>query len=412
MKYEGINDALFDDDLYDQLLERYSESQDFISTCDAKKPKQAKKPSDKEKPKPPAKPKAPAKPASRKGGEASKGPREKCPPQAESRLDEEYSETLDFARCQRADGTFYGTSGTCRSGTSVGPRERQALAKAAKAGNQKAKAALDVVDGKKTPEEAKKALKDGSYSPREAKGKTGVKAKMLKSKVTGENSAMAFDTKQLEDRMAALKEKKMPAAEKKKRVADLQRRIDQSKQNQEFLKRLEGNVPKGTKLEVDQTGIMMKSKTPSGDLVTSTFSPTMGYGFAVNNTLNSGTVDSRLGQLQVASQVRGQWDALVKSLPAGHIVETSAYTQDGKGASRQSAYERVGFSKAKPGRSIYSAKQADGSMKPVPATAKTSRAWTDQRGDANSIWFEEMDDNALDEAWRLIIFGADNEGDF
>jgi hypothetical protein len=33
---------------------------------------------------------------------------------------------FDFARCQRADGTFYGTSGKCRSGDPVGAREVQA----------------------------------------------------------------------------------------------------------------------------------------------------------------------------------------------------------------------------------------------------------------------------------------------
>lgn len=45
---------------------------------------------------------------------------------------------FDFARCQRADGTFYGTSGKCRSGDHVGAREVQA-AKRAKAatGTQK-----------------------------------------------------------------------------------------------------------------------------------------------------------------------------------------------------------------------------------------------------------------------------------
>ena len=45
---------------------------------------------------------------------------------------------FDFARCQRADGTFYGTSGKCRSGDLVGAREVQA-AKSAKAapGTQK-----------------------------------------------------------------------------------------------------------------------------------------------------------------------------------------------------------------------------------------------------------------------------------
>lgn len=73
---------------------------------------------------------------------------------SESALD-----ALDFARCQRPDGTYYGTSGTCRKGVSVGPKEKAALKKAAKAGNKKAAAALAVVEGKKTKAQAKADLK-------------------------------------------------------------------------------------------------------------------------------------------------------------------------------------------------------------------------------------------------------------
>jgi hypothetical protein len=53
----------------------------------------------------------------------------------------EYSQdALDFARCQRADGTFYGTSGQCRKGTPAGAKEKKAKAekKAPKAKRQTA----------------------------------------------------------------------------------------------------------------------------------------------------------------------------------------------------------------------------------------------------------------------------------
>ena len=33
---------------------------------------------------------------------------------------EEFMESYDFARCQRPDGSIYGTGGTCRKGTPVG----------------------------------------------------------------------------------------------------------------------------------------------------------------------------------------------------------------------------------------------------------------------------------------------------
>lgn len=36
---------------------------------------------------------------------------------------EEAQEVLDFARCQRPDGSFYGTSGQCRKGTPTGDQK-------------------------------------------------------------------------------------------------------------------------------------------------------------------------------------------------------------------------------------------------------------------------------------------------
>jgi len=35
-------------------------------------------------------------------------------------------EALDFARCQRPDGSFYGTGGTCRKGSPTGAKEKEA----------------------------------------------------------------------------------------------------------------------------------------------------------------------------------------------------------------------------------------------------------------------------------------------
>ena len=38
-------------------------------------------------------------------------------------FNEEVQQVWDFVRCQRANGTFYGTSGRCKSGDEVGARE-------------------------------------------------------------------------------------------------------------------------------------------------------------------------------------------------------------------------------------------------------------------------------------------------
>lgn len=86
-----------------------------------------------------------------------------------------FAEVYDFTRCQRSDGSFYGTGGVCRSGVEVGPREMKALKKAAANGNERAAAALAVVEGKKSPEEAKADL--SKAAPKEA-AKKEVKPKL------------------------------------------------------------------------------------------------------------------------------------------------------------------------------------------------------------------------------------------
>jgi hypothetical protein len=47
---------------------------------------------------------------------------------AAEKLGSDFSEgeTYDFARCMRADGSFYGTSGKCRKGTDAGDKETPA----------------------------------------------------------------------------------------------------------------------------------------------------------------------------------------------------------------------------------------------------------------------------------------------
>ena len=92
-------------------------------------------------------------------------------------------EALDFARCQRPNGTFYGTSGICKSGSPVGAKEKEApkgkssggeaskaaaggaptakevraLDKAAKAADKKADAADKKFQKSKSPEDRKEA---------------------------------------------------------------------------------------------------------------------------------------------------------------------------------------------------------------------------------------------------------------
>ena len=55
-------------------------------------------------------------------------------------------ETLDFARCQRPDGSFYGTGGQCRKGTQVGDKEKEPKTKSQKKGAE-VRAALGKIVG-------------------------------------------------------------------------------------------------------------------------------------------------------------------------------------------------------------------------------------------------------------------------
>ena len=41
-------------------------------------------------------------------------------------FNEAAQDVLDFARCQRPDGSFYGTSGQCRKGSPTGAKEKEA----------------------------------------------------------------------------------------------------------------------------------------------------------------------------------------------------------------------------------------------------------------------------------------------
>ena len=72
-------------------------------------------------------------------------------------------DTLDFVRCQRQNGSYYGTATRCVSGTEVGPKEVKAIKAKADAGDARAKKALEklAADGDK---DAKKALGSSSES--------------------------------------------------------------------------------------------------------------------------------------------------------------------------------------------------------------------------------------------------------
>jgi hypothetical protein len=329
---------------------------------------------------------------------------------------------LDFARCQRPDGSYYGTAGQCRKGKEVSAEDLEKLKKAASKGNKKAKLAVEVVEGKKTKAEAAKELKsiskespteqkpverkEGSYTPKDSKEETGVKADLVKDAFGNEN--FRFSPKRSAERLENLEQRKMPAKQKKALKKDFEVEEKQSQNNKKFIEDLEKNLPKTAKLEVTPEGIFISSKTASGDTVVSSYNLVTGFGFKVNDSFNAGSVTDRVAQVRVANTVRSQYDALVKSLPTGHIMKTSAWTQDGKGEMRQRAYEKMGFSKDVPGNTITAVKQADGSMAPGRPGNRGLGDQMDQQKDPNSLWFSE-EEKERTKLWLQIVFGV-NEG--
>jgi hypothetical protein len=90
-----------------------------------------------------------------------------------------YAEALDFARCQRPDGSFYGTSGQCRMGTPAGAKEQEAKkgakTKAPASAKAKASAPAKSTSEKISPERRKSLMGD-----KWAKNEISKLAKMIK----------------------------------------------------------------------------------------------------------------------------------------------------------------------------------------------------------------------------------------
>lgn len=88
---------------------------------------------------------------------------------------EEALEALDFARCQRADGSFYGTSGQCRKGKEAGAKpaspEKADRRAAARADNEARKAASPRTDSRMSLERAKQV--QAAFNRRRAGSATG-----------------------------------------------------------------------------------------------------------------------------------------------------------------------------------------------------------------------------------------------
>lgn len=266
---------------------------------------------------------------------------------------------------------------------------------------------------KPAPQPEQKAVqekKEGAYTPKASNDPKGTKSERMRHPVAKQETD-TFEPENLRRKAAAVKaDGNLSETARNKQVRDLERRAAQAEQNKEFLSKLEKNLPAGTKVEVYSGVINMSTKTKSGDDVKVSYSPQQGFHFKVNNSLDTGSVADRRAQMEVASAVRKQYDALVQSLPVGAIVATSAHSSDGKGAGRQRLYERMGFSSnIGIGNGLYAQKQPDGSMAPAGNNPKAAeRAYESQSNNPNSLWFSEKkkpSEGEQDDMWRALIFG-------
>jgi hypothetical protein len=285
-------------------------------------------------------------------------------------FNEDAMEVWDFARCQRKDGSTYGTDGTCRKGTEI--------------------------------ETEKETSKEGKYMPRKPEGETGVTSEFQVSLVP----RTPFEPEKIQKELDKIKSgKKVKQYGKPVTEEELEKRLKQTEKNVEFVKTLESNLPKDYEMTVYGGGLVGINKTTrSGDKVSITFGSRK-VSFTVNGQMDAGGVTDRNAQMEVASTVRKTYDAIVKSLPVGTIITTEAYADDGKGAARQRVYERIGFSKAKPGETIYAVKLKDGSMAP-PKSKDPLEDLKNQYKDENSFWFSEKEGKVADLLWHVAIFGA------
>ena len=391
MKNGGFKDIILED-VYDELCDRYqfaacppaNKQQNTAASKGGAAPRQQKSTPPKP-PTPPAAPKPKAKkPACGSQPQTAQTYGEQCPPgmyfctdakkckpvpEGKALTDSgwlvDMSESeFDFARCQRPNGTFYGTSGQCRKGTPAGAKEKE---------EKKSKAA---------PKKPTDFDKGGTL-----KGDA--------ERVTGGPGRESLD-RQIRSAKEAIE--KYPDDDfSKDHLSDLEKRMAPFENSQKVLDGVVANAPKGTEVTVTPMGfIRTEYTTPEGNVVSTTFGRGS-FNFQVNDSYDAGSVtQGRREEMAVARQVQRVFNSHVKSVPDKFVIQTSAHTDDGRGASRQRAYERMGFSKAEPGKSIYGRKDGN---RIVPSNQ------SEEGLGSTLLSFAEKKNSDL-ALWYIAVFGA------
>ncbi len=280
-------------------------------------------------------------------------------------------EVFDYTRCQRPDGSFYGTSGQCRKGSPVGAKEKPV---------KKARS-------KKTVEKALPKKPTDFDKGGTLKGDA--------ERITGGPGREMLD-RQIRSAKEAIE--KYPNDDFfKDNLSDLEKKMVPFENTQKVLDGVVANVPKDTTVTVTPMGfIRTEYTTPGGNVVSTTFGRGS-FNFQVNDSYDAGSVtQGRKEEMAVARQVQRVFNSHVKSVPERFVIQTSAHTDDGRGASRQRAYERMGFSKAEPGKSIYGRKEGN---RIVPSNQ------SEEGLGSTLLSFAEKKNSGL-VLWYVAVFGA------
>lgn len=248
---------------------------------------------------------------------------------------EKAQEAWDFARCQRPNGSYYGTGGRCRLGKEAGAKEKESV-KSGGGRPEGEKQRQEELDSK-----AEK-LKEGGY--------TGL----------------------------------FKAHKKYEKLANMVREGDK-----------EGKV----EVNNDTEGVFLTSRVKGVEVTTRAILTKEGYfdvAYKVDGGFDAGKVKDRADQIKVARTAHRQFNTIISSLPDKSVIVVQAYEDDGKGASRQKAYEKLGFSKPDR-RGFMDAMVYKGRL--------IGEKEADDLGLFNSSESREESPIAL---WHTIIFGPSN----
>jgi hypothetical protein len=256
---------------------------------------------------------------------------------------DQVNEIFDFTRCQRSDGSYYGTRGKCRKGTEV-------EAKLAKLPVEKLQKLAQ--HPKLTPDQKKKV--DAAIADKAGEITKPVAKKDETQDLQSQYSNLARKAQEAMvkgDMETALKLNKEAMALAEKMKASTEKNSPEAKQKEEKIKKIESDInkaklPEGSKTFSDSEGTYIVNKVGPNEVKTLIIPKTDGsyeVGYKVNDSYEKGKITDRREQVRIALAAKRQFDSVLASLPEGTRMRAVAYDDDGGGDMRRKAYEKLGF---------------------------------------------------------------------